>query len=507
MPVWTASPTSFCSSTADPDARARSAAGTATPMSVPAGLIPVYGAPSPARWMRTSASKKRVSAATLASPPAWRPARAFSNSSRIAASSFGCTQTRTRFTLPVSSAWRASDTTGPDIVSQCALARPGATSSAAVTTANAIAWFILGILTTDLLAPDSRSSNTGPLVSKRLFTYHGNQLRRGGHGRKADVGAAVRDRRGCDAAARNQGGAPLHGAAPRRRDRCDRRCDLPPLREHGGSHGGRGGADRRRALRGLPPGCGRPPRAVAALLPPADPECPRPSVQLAPAPVRPPGAGGGQGPGSASGGVQAAVTDVRPRLSARGGTGRAPHLGDERRGRRCGGARLDPRARARGRPGRRGDDAGPPLRGSVVRHRADASRPDPGQRADEGPSEWRPTMTKHPDDKAPAKFTGGKALELVAYQAGAVVSREIVRKKTGSVTAFAFDQGEGLSEHTAPFDALVHVVDGVAEITVGGEPHRVSQGELILMPANVPHALKAVERFKMLLVMIREPTT
>lgn len=116
-------------------------------------------------------------------------------------------------------------------------------------------------------------------------------------------------------------------------------------------------------------------------------------------------------------------------------------------------------------------------------------------------------MTKHPDDKAPAKFTGGKALELVAYQAGAVVSREIVRKKTGSVTAFAFDQGEGLSEHTAPFDALVHVVDGVAEITVGGEPHRVSQGELILMPANVPHALKAVERFKMLLVMIREPTT
>ena len=104
-------------------------------------------------------------------------------------------------------------------------------------------------------------------------------------------------------------------------------------------------------------------------------------------------------------------------------------------------------------------------------------------------------------------FSSGRALELAAYQAGAVVSREIVKKKTGSVTAFAFDQGEGLSEHTAPFDALVHVIDGVAEITVGGEPHHVAQGELILMPANVPHALRAVERFKMLLVMIREPTS
>ena len=116
-------------------------------------------------------------------------------------------------------------------------------------------------------------------------------------------------------------------------------------------------------------------------------------------------------------------------------------------------------------------------------------------------------MTKHPDDKAAGMFTGGKALELVAYQPGAVVSREIVKKKTGNVTAFAFDQGEGLSEHTSPFDALVHVVDGVAEITVGGEPHRVAQGELIVMPAKVPHALRAVERFKMLLIMIREPTT
>lgn len=114
-------------------------------------------------------------------------------------------------------------------------------------------------------------------------------------------------------------------------------------------------------------------------------------------------------------------------------------------------------------------------------------------------------MGKHQDDKAGETFAGSNALDLVAYQADAVVSREIVKKKTGSVTAFAFDKGQGLSEHTAPFDALVHVLDGVAEITIGGKPRRVAQGELILMPANVPHALKAVERFKMLLVMIREP--
>lgn len=103
------------------------------------------------------------------------------------------------------------------------------------------------------------------------------------------------------------------------------------------------------------------------------------------------------------------------------------------------------------------------------------------------------------------KFTGGVAVELVSYQAGSVVSREVVKKKTGTVTLFAFDEGQGLSEHTAPFDALVHVLDGVAEITIGGVPKRVAAGELLLMPANVPHALKAVERFKMMLVMIREP--
>ena len=112
-------------------------------------------------------------------------------------------------------------------------------------------------------------------------------------------------------------------------------------------------------------------------------------------------------------------------------------------------------------------------------------------------------MTKPQDHKAPGKFTGGNALELVAYQAGAVVSRELVKKKTGTVTVFAFDEDQGLSEHTAPFDALVQVLDGVAEITIGGTPHRVGKNELILMPANVPHALKAIERFKMMLIMLR----
>ena len=115
-------------------------------------------------------------------------------------------------------------------------------------------------------------------------------------------------------------------------------------------------------------------------------------------------------------------------------------------------------------------------------------------------------MTNPQDEKAAEKFTGGNVLELVAYQAGAVVSREIVKKKTGTVTLFAFDKAQGLSEHTAPFDALVQVLDGMAEITVGGVPHRLGKDEMMLMPANVPHALKAVERFKMMLVMIREAT-
>ena len=92
---------------------------------------------------------------------------------------------------------------------------------------------------------------------------------------------------------------------------------------------------------------------------------------------------------------------------------------------------------------------------------------------------------------------------LVDYQDGSIVSRTIVEKQTGTVTLFAFDEGQGLSEHVAPFDALVYVLDGEAEITISGKPFRVKQTQMILMPANEPHAVRAVSRFKMLLVMIR----
>jgi quercetin dioxygenase-like cupin family protein len=92
---------------------------------------------------------------------------------------------------------------------------------------------------------------------------------------------------------------------------------------------------------------------------------------------------------------------------------------------------------------------------------------------------------------------------LVDYQPGAVVSRQVIAKPAGTVTLFAFDKGEGLSEHSAPFDALVNVLDGEAEITISGKPHRLRAGDAIVMPANEPHALKAVERFKILLVMIK----
>lgn len=92
---------------------------------------------------------------------------------------------------------------------------------------------------------------------------------------------------------------------------------------------------------------------------------------------------------------------------------------------------------------------------------------------------------------------------LVAYQPASVVSRTLLKKPSGTVTLFAFDAGESLSEHTAPYDALVVLVDGAAEIEVAGEAHRVSRGETLLLPANVPHAVRATSRFKMLLTMIR----
>jgi len=93
--------------------------------------------------------------------------------------------------------------------------------------------------------------------------------------------------------------------------------------------------------------------------------------------------------------------------------------------------------------------------------------------------------------------------DFVGYQDGAIVSRELVKKPTGTVTLFAFDAGEGLSEHTAPFDALVQVLEGEAEVMISGKLNRVLGGEMILLPAGLPHALKAVTRFKLLLTMIR----
>jgi quercetin dioxygenase-like cupin family protein len=83
------------------------------------------------------------------------------------------------------------------------------------------------------------------------------------------------------------------------------------------------------------------------------------------------------------------------------------------------------------------------------------------------------------------------------------VSKTLIKKEIGNITLFAFDQGQGLSEHTAPFDAVVHILDGKAEITIGGQPQTVTAGEMLIMPANISHALHAVEPFKMLLVMIR----
>jgi quercetin dioxygenase-like cupin family protein len=96
-----------------------------------------------------------------------------------------------------------------------------------------------------------------------------------------------------------------------------------------------------------------------------------------------------------------------------------------------------------------------------------------------------------------------KLVDIADYQTGSIVSRTIIDKKTGTVTFFAFDEGQGLSEHTAPFDALVHILDGEVEITISGKTFSLKAGEMIIMPANESHALKAIKRFKMLLIMIR----
>ena len=109
------------------------------------------------------------------------------------------------------------------------------------------------------------------------------------------------------------------------------------------------------------------------------------------------------------------------------------------------------------------------------------------------------------------KMDRGKALlaqvsriiDLVDYQEGAVVSRTLIDKKTGTVTLFAFSEGQGLSEHTAPFDALVLILEGEADITIAGKTLRLQTSDITIMPADKPHALKAVKRYKMMLVMIR----
>jgi quercetin dioxygenase-like cupin family protein len=96
-----------------------------------------------------------------------------------------------------------------------------------------------------------------------------------------------------------------------------------------------------------------------------------------------------------------------------------------------------------------------------------------------------------------------RVVDLVAYQDGAIVSRIVLKREAGNVTLFAFDAGQELSEHTAPYDALVQAVEGEAAITIDGRPWRLHAGEMIVMPARQPHAVKAVSRFKMLLTMIR----
>ena len=96
-----------------------------------------------------------------------------------------------------------------------------------------------------------------------------------------------------------------------------------------------------------------------------------------------------------------------------------------------------------------------------------------------------------------------KLTDLVKYQKGSVVSKEIIRKGTGTVTLFAFDQGQGLSEHTAPFDAFVYILDGEAGIFIDKKPVQLKEGEMIIMPSNHPHSLKAKKQFKMMLVMIK----
>ena len=125
------------------------------------------------------------------------------------------------------------------------------------------------------------------------------------------------------------------------------------------------------------------------------------------------------------------------------------------------------------------------------------------QSSKESKDESRAEAAGLPKDEAGLVSQAKRLSDLVNYQQGAVVSRQVIAKPTGTVTLFAFDKGEGLSEHTAPFDALVEVLEGEVEITISKQPLTLRQGDAVIMPAGEPHALKALSRFKMLLVMVK----
>ena len=114
-------------------------------------------------------------------------------------------------------------------------------------------------------------------------------------------------------------------------------------------------------------------------------------------------------------------------------------------------------------------------------------------------------MSQNKEKKAIEELKGKavKLIDLVNYQEGSIVSRTIIDEKAGTVTLFAFDEGQGLSEHTAPFNALVYILDGEVEVGISGKPIHLKEGEAIIMPANQPHALRALKKFKMILTMIR----
>lgn len=101
------------------------------------------------------------------------------------------------------------------------------------------------------------------------------------------------------------------------------------------------------------------------------------------------------------------------------------------------------------------------------------------------------------------KSQASKLTDLINYQNNSIVSKEIIKGENGNITVFAFDEGEGLSEHTAPFDVLIHAIEGEAEIMISRKKHNLKEGDIIILPANEPHSVKAVKRFKMMLVMIK----